>query len=145
MNIRKQLVTLILTLVSVTSLVFSAPEDSLTNNQQAQVQRLSRALVAPCCWRQTVDIHRSPEAIQVRESIVRLSKAGKSDRQILDYFIAAYGERVLAEPEGAKEIISIAVPILVLILGLMAIARVMRNVRVAPCDAPLGETEIEFE
>jgi cytochrome c-type biogenesis protein CcmH/NrfF len=42
---------------------------------------------------------------------------GKSDRQILDSFIARYGERILAEPEGTKWAVLTTVPIVILLSG----------------------------
>ena len=48
-------------------------------------------------------------------------RAGKSDRQILASFIARYGERILAEPEGIKQVVLTAVPIVALLIGCAAL------------------------
>ena len=55
-------------------------------------------LVAPCCWRQTVDTHDSDLAAGLRREIyVRLNE-GEGAQAIEDDFVRRYGSRVLALP-----------------------------------------------
>jgi len=56
--------------------------------QKARHEKLCNSLVAPCCWREPVSIHRSPESLEVRGQAAELIAAGKSDREILDEFIS---------------------------------------------------------
>ena len=56
-------------------------------------------------------------AEKAREEVAAMILAGQSDRQILDSFIARYGERILAEPEGVKSVVLTTVPIVMLICG----------------------------
>ncbi len=53
---------------------------------------------------------------------------GKSDREILDRFIAQYGSRILVEPEGESRLIIYTIPALVLLLGLWITIVVIRRI-----------------
>ncbi len=64
-----------------------------------------------------MDVHISPAADQARAEVAAMIAGGRSDRQILDSFIQRYGERILAEPEGARWVIVTTVPIIMLISG----------------------------
>ena len=37
----------------------------LTADQMKRYDRLTHELIAPCCWREPIAIHRSPEALQI--------------------------------------------------------------------------------
>ena len=62
------------------------------------VRRMAKQLRCPIC--ESVSVADSPAdlAIQMRALIRRKLEAGESDQQILDYFVAAYGDSVLLEP-----------------------------------------------
>jgi cytochrome c-type biogenesis protein CcmH/NrfF len=68
--------------------------------------------------------------------------AGDSDRQILDAFIARYGERILAEPEGAKSVVLTAVPIAVLVCGACFLAWYVRRSRLAASPVLEGAADL---
>jgi cytochrome c-type biogenesis protein CcmH len=93
------------------------PDDQLTPQQKEQYHRICQKLIAPCCWRQSVDSHSSPAADQVRTEVARMIQAGKPDRAILDFFITKYGHRILGEPEGMTWVVLTIVPLLVLAGG----------------------------
>ncbi|MGD1070008.1 MAG: cytochrome c-type biogenesis protein CcmH [Bryobacteraceae bacterium] len=93
------------------------PDAGLSDAEKVRYHRLCQNLIAPCCWSQPVDVHSSPAAEQAREEVAAMILAGRSDRQILDSFIARHGERILAEPEGIKSVVLTTVPIVMLICG----------------------------
>jgi cytochrome c-type biogenesis protein CcmH len=64
----------------------------------AAAARLEQALIAPCCFHQTVAEHRSPESDAVREDVRRRLEAGESEASILAFYEQRYGERILAAP-----------------------------------------------
>lgn len=72
----------------------SANADNLDDG----VRRIAKQLRCPIC--ESVSVADSPAdlAIQMRALIRRKLEAGESDQQILDYFVAAYGDSVLLEP-----------------------------------------------
>ena len=65
-------------------------------------KRIQDRLLAPCCWQQSVAVHDSDIARQMRAEIARLAASGKNEEQIVEVYVARYGERILREPRGAK-------------------------------------------
>lgn len=66
----------------------------------AEATWLQGRLVAPCCWNQTLDIHDSELARDLRLEVrVRLA-AGEAAGAIEDDFAARFGDRVRAVPRG---------------------------------------------
>lgn len=82
-----------------------------------RARKLQDMLVAPCCWSESVAHHRSETAAQMRAEIETLVGAGKSDREILDHFIARHGKRILMEPEGSTKTVATVMPFLFLVIG----------------------------
>lgn len=84
----------------------------MTPAQREQSDRIAGSLIAPCCWRETVRVHHSPEANGVRESIEKQVLEGKSDAEIVEAFVSEYGERILREPRGQKAVWLNVIPLL---------------------------------
>ena len=61
------------------------------------VNRVARQLYCPVCPNTPLDVCETQACSDWRELIRTKLNAGESDRQIIDYFVAQYGERVLAE------------------------------------------------
>jgi cytochrome c-type biogenesis protein CcmH len=61
-------------------------------------RRIAKQLRCPIC--ESVSVADSPAELagQMRAVIRKKLEAGESDQQILDYFVAAYGDSVLLEP-----------------------------------------------
>jgi cytochrome c-type biogenesis protein CcmH len=57
-------------------------------------------LLAPCCYTQTLDVHESPLASELRQEVRKRLAAGESPEAIEDDFVARYGENVRALPKG---------------------------------------------
>ena len=83
--------------------------------------------VAPCCWRQSVAIHQSAQAIHVRSEIDQDIAAGKPDTEIKTELIQEYGHGILMEPEGVRALIAYAGPSLALVLGLIVALNWLRK------------------
>ena len=66
--------------------------------------------MAPCCWAQQVSLHQSPAADEIKQNIRRLLAEGKTSEQILDSYVAEYGDRILSEPpaRGFSRLIYVA-------------------------------------
>lgn len=65
---------------------------------EMRARALEAQLMAPCCYGQTVDVHDSEAARQVRAKLRQWLAEGLSDQQILDRFAERYGARILAVP-----------------------------------------------
>jgi len=89
--------------------------------------RLQHELLAPCCYRETLDHHMSQEAYNMRAEIHQMVLSGKSERQIIDFYKARYGMRILGEPEGVYWWIGTLTPFAVLALGLIGLILMLRK------------------
>jgi len=63
--------------------------------------RLEGRIMAPCCWMQTIDIHGSPIAEELRSEIRKRLRAGESPDAIEASFVQRYGEKILAVPNSS--------------------------------------------
>lgn len=104
-----------------------------------EARRIARQLQCPVC--ESVSVADSPAdlAVQMRALIRKKLEAGESERQILEYFVAAYGEGVLTEPprRGLGLLVWLA-PVLALALGATLLWLVLRSWRrSAPPDPAL--------
>jgi len=82
------------------ALAAPAPEEApvLTAEQEALVDDLTHALVAPCCWTASVAEHGSGQAPVVEAEVRQMVAADSTRDAILAYYIDKYGERILVEP-----------------------------------------------
>lgn len=70
-------------------------------NRDARLKALFRAFMAPCCWRESLLVHQSPKAEELRQEIRKQVVEGKTDNEIKRYLIGQYSRRILSLPEGA--------------------------------------------
>jgi cytochrome c-type biogenesis protein CcmH len=114
----------LLLLLMLPLLVWPARADDLDEG----VRRIAKQLRCPIC--ESVSVADSPAdlAIQMRGLIRRKLEAGESDQQILDYFVAAYGDSVLLEPprRGLGWLIWLG-PVVAFGVGAAILALVLRN------------------
>jgi cytochrome c-type biogenesis protein CcmH len=111
-----------------------------TNPSSAKVREIEDNLIAPCCWSQPVSQHDSEVSQQIRNEVSAMVAAGKSRDEILDFFVARYGERILATPraKGFNTLVYI-LPWAALPLGGWALILLLRKLRSpAPVPAPLS-------
>lgn len=64
-------------------------------------QSLEGRLLAPCCWNQTLDVHESPVATELRGEIASRLANGEPASTIEDDLAARYGERIRVVPRGS--------------------------------------------
>jgi cytochrome c-type biogenesis protein CcmH len=114
--------------------VAAAPDQAVVEREAKQIERM---LIAPCCWTQPVSDHYSAEADQIRTGIRTMLASGKTRQQILDAYVAQYGERILAEPPARGFKASLYVlPWIFLVLGGAVVFVAIRRLRSAgPAEA----------
>src|SRR5438034_429198 len=97
------------------------------------INRVAHQLYCPVCENTPLDVCPTQACAQWRATIGDKLAAGWSDQQILDYFVAQYGERVLARPSthGINVLVWVIPPILVL-GGAVVLWRLLRQMRPAP-------------
>jgi cytochrome c-type biogenesis protein CcmH len=111
--------------LSVLIAVAAMASEPVSNGDRAA--RLERMLLAPCCWSETVAVHRSPIALQMKSEIASFVGQGMTDRQILDYYKAKYGVRILIEPEGGARVLVNVIPWVAAVLGALAVGLALRH------------------
>jgi len=82
---------------------------------------IEERFLGPCCWRENLAVHRSPEADAMRAELRQLVKSGKTEEEIVAFYVARYGQRILREPEGSPAIWLQTVPLVVTALGLLLV------------------------
>lgn len=97
---------------------------------------LEKKLMAPCCWTQTLNNHNSAISGDMRREIRQMLANGKTDGEILDFFIAQYGKRILARPpaEGFNWA-AYVLPVFFLLAGAWMVQGVLKHWRLAKTSA----------
>lgn len=85
----------------VLSLLGAARAEEAAPAVSEQARELERRLLAPCCWRETLDVHESQPATELRREIRRRFAAGESARSIEEDLVARYGVKLRATLPGS--------------------------------------------
>ena len=95
---------------------------------ELRAKAIEAKIIAPCCWTQPVSQHYSNVAGEIREQIREMLAAGKSEEQILDFYVAKYGERVLASPRARGfNILAYVLPWASLAIGIAVVGLFLRR------------------
>jgi hypothetical protein len=78
--------------------------------QRARIQHLEKAVLAPCCYTETVGQHQSEIAVQMRVEIAKWVEQGRTDEEILDTYAARYDAKVLVDPNTIPNGWTLVVP-----------------------------------
>ena len=114
---------LILALV-VVALPATARADALDD----QVRAIAKQLRCPVCAGETVADSNAEVSVQMRGIIREKLQQGETPDQIKAYFVARYGESILAEPPARGFTLGVwLMPILALIVGLGIVGAVLRS------------------
>jgi len=108
---------------------------------EAEAKKIEQMLIAPCCWNQQVSLHQSPAADEIKRFIRTALADGKTTQDILDVYVAQYGDRILAEPpaRGFSRLIYVA-PWVFLFGSVGLVVIVIRRLRVPAAAAPAAQT-----
>ena len=109
--------------------------------REARVQALGKQLRCPMCQGLSIADSGSSAARAQMDKVRELVAAGRSDREIREYFTSRYGEWALLEPPASgMNLLVWLLPLLLLVGGGLAIARTMRRpAPVAPTAAAATE------
>ena len=94
------------------------------------VNRVAKQLYCPVCPNTPLDVCETQACQDWRAQIRDQLAEGWTDKQIIDYFVAQYGERVLAEPQR-KGFTSLVwfLPLIGVLLGLAIVYEILKNWR----------------
>ena len=100
------------------------------------VNEVAKRLYCPVCPNTPLDVCETKACQDWRAQIRDQLAAGWSEQAILDYFVAQYGERVLAEPQrgGFTSLVWI-LPVIAAAGGLAAVIEVVRRWKGSPSRA----------
>ncbi len=109
-----------------------------------QINAVAKQLYCPVCENIPLDVCPTQACAQWRSLIGEKLAAGWSEDQIKDYFVAQYGDRVLATPpaRGLNWLVYIIPPVAI-ILGAFILYRAMRGWRQPASVSPQAETGSE--
>ena len=93
-----------------------------------EVNEIAKGLYCPVCPNTPLDVCETQACQDWREEIKTQLIAGWTKEEIEDYFVAQYGERVLAEPErsGFTSMVWI-LPVVAVLLGLVVVVQALRS------------------
>lgn len=121
---------LALTLALPALLVLTTPSARAQTRADLEVEAraIEELLIAPCCFSQQVSEHQSAAADEARRDIRARLAAGETRQEILDAYVAQYGNRVLATPppEGINLVLYVT-PVVVLFSSIGLIVLVVRR------------------
>jgi len=128
------------------ALASSATEAALAADPVAEkrLTKLSEELRCLVCQNQNIADSNAELAQDLRREIRGMIKEGKSDKEIIDFMVARYGDFVLYRPPVQGNTLLLWVgPLALLIFGLAALVAYQRRraVRVAAEDKPLSADE----
>jgi cytochrome c-type biogenesis protein CcmH len=106
---------------------------------ESRARALSTELRCMVCQNQSIDDSDAPLAADIRVLLRERIAAGDSDAQVMDFFVARYGEFILLKPRfNAHTAVLWITPFAVLVLGAGVAVFAMRRRRsteAAPLDA----------
>lgn len=90
----------------------------LTPAQEARARALEGRLKCPVCRSQSIRSSRSFMAEDMQRKIREMISEGSSDEEIVDFFVARYGEYILlTPPKRGFNLTAYVVPFLVVVIG----------------------------
>jgi len=107
-------------------------------DERDQERVLEGRLLAPCCWVQTLDVHESPLAGELRSEVHARLHAGEAVSVVEADLVARYGERIRAVPAGSdpRRGIGLASAGLVVVTGALLLWLFVRRVRRGRATTP---------
>jgi cytochrome c-type biogenesis protein CcmH len=131
-----------LVLLVVATVVVLVVRSQPSRSPGARANRIEHQLACPVCEGQSVADSNAPESRAMRDKIGELIASGSSDAQIRAYFVAKYGERVVATPDNhGIGLVAWVVPAVALFIGLAGIVLALRRWSRTPRLAATPEDE----
>ena len=110
--------------------------------QEKRAVKLSEQLRCLVCQNQSIAESNAELAVDLRRQIDEQIGAGKTDREILDFMVARYGDFVLYRPPvRASTLLLWGGPLVLLLIGVAVAWRVLRSRRARADERPLTDEE----
>jgi cytochrome c-type biogenesis protein CcmH len=133
MQILRTKLTILLLTVLASLLIVSvayAQDGGPSTPSDNDVNRVAKQLYCPVCPNTPLDVCETKACEDWRAQIRDQLAEGWTDQQVIEYFVAQYGERVLAEPQrqGFTSLVWF-LPLIVVLVGLGVVYEILRNWR----------------
>jgi cytochrome c-type biogenesis protein CcmH len=103
-----------------------------------QVNAVAKRLNCPVCENVPLDVCETQACVQWRDLIRQKLAAGEKPEQIINYFQATYGDRVLQEPpRGGFTVLVWILPFVGLVAGVAILVVVLRRMTAQPAPVQL--------
>jgi cytochrome c-type biogenesis protein CcmH len=130
MNKMKSKLLFLLAVVVVSNLFIAVASVTAQQNTPTddQVNAIAKKLYCPVCPNTPLDVCETKACQDWRAQIRDQLAAGWSEDKIINYFVAQYGERVLAEPQrrGFSSLVWV-LPVVAALLGVVIVWQVLRS------------------
>lgn len=138
----KRLIALSLALSLSAAVAKEAPPLAADPVVEQRLIHIAEELRCLVCQNESLAGSQADLAKDLREEVRGLIKEGKTDNEVKDFLVSRYGDFVLYRPQ-IKPITYLlwAGPFLLLIIGLFALIRYLKQRSRAVADAPLSEDE----
>ncbi len=135
---RLALIALLVALVAPTAVLAVEPDEILKDPKlEARARVLSEELRCMVCQNQSIDDSAAPLARDLRLLVRERLTKGDSDRQVLNYLVARYGEFVLLKPRfELQNLLLWGLPPFALVAGMIALFVTARRRRTADLQVP---------
>jgi cytochrome c-type biogenesis protein CcmH len=130
--------------ITTSSAIAVQPDEILPDaTQESRARAISHGLRCLVCQNQSIDDSDAPLARDLRVIVRERIKAGDTDKAVIDYVVARYGDFVLLKPPFNRATLLLWLsPLFILLGGLWLGRKVMRAPRTASSDAiPLSASE----
>ena len=67
---------------------------------EAEAEKIEGKLMSPCCMTNTVAVHESGASYEIRREIREMLAAGRTEAEIIDFYVEKHGPQILAIPEA---------------------------------------------
>jgi cytochrome c-type biogenesis protein CcmH len=123
------------------------PDEMLSDpTLEARARALSKELRCMVCQNESIDDSGAPLAHDLRVLVRDRIKAGDSDRQVLDFLVARYGEFVLLRPRLSWHTVALwGLPPAVLLIGGVVILMDLRRRRTAQAEEEKANLSVAEE
>jgi cytochrome c-type biogenesis protein CcmH len=138
------LIIVLLTFAAVPCAIAVEPDEVLSDAAlEARARALSRELRCMVCQNQSIDDSEAPLARDLRVLVRERLQAGDSDRQVIDFLVARYGEFVLLRPRFSWHTAVLWLgPAAMLLIGGCAVLVLVRRYRTNSAAAANGQQEL---
>jgi cytochrome c-type biogenesis protein CcmH len=138
------LIIVLLTVAAVPCAIAVEPDEVLSDAAlEARARALSRELRCMVCQNQSIDDSEAPLARDLRILVRERLQAGDSDRQVIDFLVARYGEFVLLRPRFSWHTAVLWLgPAAMLLIGGCAVLVLVRRYRTNSAAAANGQQEL---